>query len=236
MESKPPAPESASPPAMSSILLRLTAVDTAVSGRLYAVAQPILPRPLLKTLEISGDGRLFFPVAISLLLSPLSSASPTLRFFIANLIIGGILDLLLIGLIKQIVRRPRPVYNKGMFLTFAVDHWSFPSGHSSRVCFVAAFLYLSSAVIGEGIAQLRSARIDFVDRWLGLVDEGNAIVYIVLLVCSWATTTSVSRIFLGRHFVFDVVAGACLGILEANIVFHFLNCSVLTSAYESWNS
>lgn len=29
-----------------------------------------------------------------------------------------------------------------------------------------------------------------------------------------------SRVLLGRHFVFDVLAGACLGLLEALIVFH----------------
>lgn len=28
-----------------------------------------------------------------------------------------------------------------------------------------------------------------------------------------------SRVLLGRHFVFDVIAGACLGLFEAVVVF-----------------
>ncbi|KAL7167276.1 hypothetical protein ACSBR2_037858 [Camellia fascicularis] len=237
MESKPPPP-----PPRSSILGRLIKMDTAVSLHLHTTAQPLLPRFLLKTLEISGDGRLFFPLTISLLLSPLSTtttstststSSPLLFSLLADLLIGGLLDLLFVGLIKHLVRRPRPVYNKNMFLTFSVDHWSFPSGHSSRVCFVASFLCLSSALIGQAITQLRSSRFEFVDKLFNLVDfdDGNAVDFVVLVVSLWAVATSVSRVLLGRHFVCDVIAGACLGVVEALLVFHFLNYSILVSKF-----
>ncbi|KAF5935718.1 hypothetical protein HYC85_026847 [Camellia sinensis] len=234
MESKPP------PLPRSSILGRLIKMDTAVSLHLHTTVQPLLPRFLLKTLEISGDGRLFFPLTISLLLSPLSTtttttstSSPLLFSLLADLLIGGLLDLLFVGLIKHLVRRPRPVYNKDMFLTFSVDHWSFPSGHSSRVCFVASFLCLSSALIGQAITQLRSSRFEFVDKLFNLVDfyDGKAVDFVVLVVSLWAVATSVSRVLLGRHFVCDVIAGACLGVVQALLVFHFLNYSILVSKF-----
>ena len=104
-----------------------------------------------------------------------------------------------------------------MHLTVTIDHWSFPSGHSSRVCFVAAFSYLSSALIGEAVVRLKSPESRF-----GSVDSGKAVDFIVLIVCLWSAATSISRVLLGRHFVFDVVSGACLGVLEALFVFHFL--------------
>ncbi|KAL7594676.1 hypothetical protein Lser_V15G27569 [Lactuca serriola] len=209
------------PPPSTSLLRHLVNFDTAVSLTLYNLTQPILPRPFLKLLEISGDGRLFFPILLSLLLSPLRSASPLLLTLLVNLLIGSLLDLILIGLIKHIVRRPRPVYNKHMFLTFAVDHWSFPSGHASRVCFTASLFYLSSDLIPSIFLQLKSGM-------LGL-DEFESVKRLNVLVIAWATATSVSRVLLGRHFVFDVAAGAGLGVLNASFVFHFLNCEFFSS-------
>ncbi|KAJ9706861.1 hypothetical protein PVL29_002028 [Vitis rotundifolia] len=197
-------------PPSPTLLRRLINLDTTLSLHLHTLFQPV-PRSLLKTLELAGDGRFFIPVAVSLL------SSSSLRPILIPLLIGLLLDLLLVGVIKYIVRRPRPVYNKGMHITVAVDHWSFPSGHSSRVGFVAAFLYLSTALIGEAVAQLRSTESRF-----GSDDSGKAVDFIVLIVCLWSVATSISRVLLGRHFVFDVVAGACLGVLEALFVLHFL--------------
>lgn len=206
------------------VLRRVIAADASVSLRLHSSAQPLIPRPILRSLEISGDGRVFFPVVVSLLLSPLSTNLS--RLLLTDLLIGGIIDIVFVGIAKHLVRRPRPLYNKDMFLTFAVDHWSFPSGHSSRACFVATFLSLSSAAVVETVAALRSAKVEFSSKLLDF-DEGKAAELVVLIACSWAAATSISRVLLGRHFVCDVVAGACLGILEAVIVFRFLNWSFL---------
>ncbi|KAL8216746.1 hypothetical protein R6Q57_023583 [Mikania cordata] len=196
MEEAPPTSPS------TSIFRHLTNLDTTVSLTLYTLTQPIVPRPVLKLLEISGDGRLFFPIILSVLLSPLPSASPILRSLLLNLLIGSVLDLILIGTIKHIVRRPRPVYNKHMFVTFAVDHWSFPSGHASRVCFIASLIYLSSHLIPNVFLQLKP---DLV----GLDDFDN-VNWLNLMIIAWASSTSVSRVLLGRHFVLDVAAGAVI--------------------------
>ncbi|KAL6180710.1 hypothetical protein ACLB2K_047370 [Fragaria x ananassa] len=100
------------------LLRRLVAIDTKISQEIHILAKPFLPRSLLLLLEISADFRLFFPVALSLLLAPLLSPNPNsgpiqlLRPFLSPLLLGLLLDLALIGLIKFIVRRARPVYNK----------------------------------------------------------------------------------------------------------------------------
>lgn len=65
-------------------------------------------------------------------------------------------------------------------------------------------------------------------------DDGKAVDFVVLVVSVvslWAVATSVSRVLLGRHFVCDVIAGACLGVVEALLVFHFLNYSILVSKF-----
>lgn len=66
----------------------------------------------------------------------------------------------------------------------------------------------------------------FVERWIG-GDEVMAVNLLVVLVWCWALTTVVSRVVLGRHYVLDVIIGACFGVLEALITLRFLNFSVL---------
>ncbi|TVU28927.1 hypothetical protein EJB05_20478, partial [Eragrostis curvula] len=164
----------------------LEALDAAVSLRLHALFLPV-PRLLLKALEVAGDGRIWLPVPISLLLlSATPASSGEISPLLVGLVAGLVLDLILVGLVKVFVRRPRPAYNAAdMYVAVAADHWSFPSGHSSRAFLVAAFL------AGAGGLQHREA------------------------LFLWAAATSASRVLLGRHYVLDVVAGACLGVFEA---------------------
>lgn len=63
------------------------------------------------------------------------------------------------------------------------------------------------------------------------IDDGAAVNLVVLVACSWAAATSISRVLLGRHFVCDVIAGALLGVLEALLVFRFINYSILESYF-----
>ncbi|URD95644.1 acidPPc, partial [Musa troglodytarum] len=190
------APTSAAPSAVAarpSILRRLVALDTALSLRVHSFCRPV-PRPLLKALEISGDGRFWFPIPIALL--PLSSASASAAAYslVLGLLLGSLLDLLLVGLIKHLVRRPRPVYNKGMGLTFALDHWSFPSGHSSRVFFIAAFLRLSSASLRRVL--LLDGPVAPARRWIEDYYDGELAELLVWIVSIWSVATSTSRVLL----------------------------------------
>ncbi|XP_068635789.1 probable lipid phosphate phosphatase beta [Aristolochia californica] len=194
-----------------SLLNHLVSLDAKLSLHFYNAFQ-FCPRYLLKALEVSGDGRLWFPIPVAL---SLSSKSPYLRFVLLFIFLGCLFDLLLVGSIKVLVRRPRPVYNKGMHLVFAADHWSFPSGHSSRVFLIANCLYLSSDPLVEAVKEFKYSGWD--------VPDGEVVWYSFLVVFIWSILTSASRILLGRHYVFDVVAGSCLGVVEALLVSYFLN-------------
>ncbi|ERN14833.1 probable lipid phosphate phosphatase beta [Amborella trichopoda] len=212
-------PTSTNRPSLVTLALTsLIDLDTRLSLYLHSLFLPF-PRSLLKLLEISGDGRFWFPIPISLFWF----ADPKLKIFSLFLLVGSLLDLALVGLLKFTIRRPRPVYNKGMHLTVGVDHWSFPSGHSSRACFVGFFLWLCSDLIEEffdgwsfmsGLKSWEFVRGD----WMIDLHGGFRFAGLVVL---WSVATSFSRVLLGRHFVLDVMAGAMLGVLEALFMFHF---------------
>lgn len=47
--------------------------------------------------------------------------------------------------------------------------------------------------------------------------------WLVKLLFLWSAATAASRVLLGRHFVLDVIAGSCLGVVEALFTFWALN-------------
>ncbi|GAV67280.1 PAP2 domain-containing protein [Cephalotus follicularis] len=180
----------------------LLTLDHKISQSLHTLTKPYLPISLLYLLELSADFRFFFPVTLSLLLAP--RAIPLRHPFLYPFLFGLLLDLAFIGLVKTLFRRSRPHYNPDMSPAVHADHFSFPSGHASRVFFVAAFVSLYE---GHVIELLRP------------IMGHDVFVVFCACVCVWAVATSVSRVLLGRHFLLDVVAGAFLGVLEALFVF-----------------
>ena len=82
-------------------------------------------------------------------------------------------------------------------------------------------MHLSAEAIIAALVELRSNNNGFVTKMISW-DESKAVNFIVGVAWFWTLVTSVSRVVLGRHFFFDVFAGACIGVLEALFAFHFL--------------
>jgi membrane-associated phospholipid phosphatase len=106
---------------------------------------------------------------------------------------GTVLD----GVIKDIVRRPRPEF-AAKFLHYS--SWSFPSGHSMGS--LIGFAMLAYTLIRVRKIESMPARVGI---WAG------AIVMIVLV--------GYSRIYLGVHYLSDVAAGYTLGVLWLAVCF-----------------
>jgi membrane-associated phospholipid phosphatase len=106
---------------------------------------------------------------------------------------GTVLD----GVMKDIVRRPRPEF-AAKFLHYS--SWSFPSGHSMGS--LIGFAMLAYTIIRVFKIESLLARIGI---WAG------AIVMIALV--------GYSRIYLGVHYLSDVVAGYTLGVLWLAVCF-----------------
>lgn len=106
-------------------------------------------------------------------------------------------NLLLNPAVKAIFNRPRP--DQAFWLVFA-DSYSFPSGHS----FVAAMNY--------------SLLVYILRRYTGLSKYGKMLnIFLIITVLS----IGFSRIYLGVHYLSDVIAGLSLGLSFYYLV-HFL--------------
>lgn len=165
-----------------------------MSYLIYRAYNNNLPRWPLLVLEVSGHGVpwIIAPVLIFLFKPALS---PTASSLMLNFLAITVLDLIALGLLKPLFHRRRPAYNTGIghVTIHVIDQFSFPSGHATRVAFVAAFLTYARATYPDALHPVIAAA------------PFTAAVY------GWAATVCASRVALGRHHVLDVVAGAIIG-------------------------
>ena len=183
-----------------------------------------IPNVILRSLEWSGDGLFWIPVTAALC----CSSSVLVHSFFRCLFVGFIFDLCLIGMMKVIVRRPRPIYNKGMYLVVSVDHYSFPSGHSSRAFLILVFIFEYAYQWKDDILSELSSYVN------PNVDEGLLYWALGCLVAVWVMATASSRVLLGRHYVIDVVVGSLLGVLEALFVIRVLHLPIINGTQKNW--
>ncbi|XP_028817726.1 polyisoprenoid diphosphate/phosphate phosphohydrolase PLPP6 [Denticeps clupeoides] len=192
----PPLPEEdcmrLNPSFLGIALSSLLAIDLWLSKRLGVCACEDSAwgsvRPLMKLVEVTGHGIPWLAGAAYCLYKSDSSAGQEVML---NLLMALLLDLVLVGVVKALVRRRRPTHNRmDMFATFSVDRYSFPSGHATRAAMCARFL-LTHLVLA---APLR------------------------VLVLLWATFVGCSRVLLGRHNVTDVAFGFGMGYCQYNLV------------------
>ncbi|KAK9828963.1 hypothetical protein WJX72_003069 [[Myrmecia] bisecta] len=166
-------------------------MDKSLSIRLYQDIGRHIPRRYMLLLEHAGNGLFWIPVAVIGWFIP--AASPFVRCCLANLFLGFLVDLALVGALKGLARRQRPVYNQAgdFLLVVSVDKFSFPSGHASRASFIAAFACTCLAPYSLSICLAAS------------------------LV---GVTVALSRALMGRHYLGDVAAGLMLGLLTTAVV------------------
>eukprot|EP00899_Mesostigma_viride_P021340 jgi/Mesvir1/29207/Mv08625-RA.1 len=174
---------------VSSVL----AADERLSARLYYSGTGAY-RVAWQLLEHSGNGLFWVPLPATIFCMPLTV---TLRILLANLFLGFLYDLALIGTVKMVLKRSRPQYNKDFKYVVSVDQYSFPSGHASRTSFIATLCCLRLHTVWEEAP----------------VRPPVSLPLILTLVIVWSLMTASSRIFLGRHFVSDVCMGLILGVL-----------------------
>ncbi|KAI9558750.1 hypothetical protein GHT06_015539 [Daphnia sinensis] len=149
-----------------------------------------------KFMEISGNEYIWFPaLAVLYLMHPLVHKQLPL-----NLAIAMAFDSAVILLIKALFKRRRPTAkNPDFFTAIGPDQYSFPSGHASRTTLIA-FVF----------TQINP-----------LFDNGHLNFVISTLIWSWSISVCFSRMLNGRHYLFDVLTGAGIGLCEGSFIVSF---------------
>ena len=164
---------------LSSLILK-----TAIPARL--TYEDEFARKILLLLEISGHGLIWVLGTLGWIAYKWGDSETRPNIFL----IGLVLDVILVGLMKAVVRRPRPRDNiDDMVATASIDRYSFPSGHASRSFFIASYSYF----------VLPSC---------------------IQILITWAFVLSLSRILMKRHYLADVIVGANLGIITGLVLGH----------------
>lgn len=212
--------------------------DDHASSVLYQAGTQV-PRFVWKILEYTGDGVVWLLLTISAILAPATSSS--WRWIFCNLLAGLLIDLVEVGTIKGLVRRPRPKHNtlaKDMVVIVAVDHYSFPSGHSSRYEVLLLAGPRSRNEMQHITDQSRTythtyspCRVSFIAIFVAILQWSEpsplAHAYAVYVACVWALTVAFSRCVMGRHYLTDVIAGLVLGIITVCILTKVRSCWVV---------
>lgn len=109
--------------------------------------------------------------------------------------------------IKEIVARPRPyVANPEIINKLTTIGKSFPSGHSVSVIFIVlTLLYLFYYLNKKGKFKLYN------NVWFKILSIAFAVALIIL--------TAISRMYLGQHYITDILAGLFLGAVGFVITF-----------------
>lgn len=123
-------------------------------------------------------------------------------------------------ILKDVFARPRPCYaldNVRMFQTQCGGRYGFPSSHAANVFALATFLCLRCH-----LASIHYQRTTRAPRPRYSIHP-SLFTFVVFL---WALVVGYSRIYLGKHYLGDILGGLVLGMVIGLIIFlviHFVD-------------
>ncbi len=172
---------------LKAITNNVTRWDTVLFNRIFGWGDKRLLNRSLRIISWSANGYLYPFIVLYIYLTFESTLS---KPFLFSALVAFPIERCLYHLLKQSLKRDRP-YIKIDDVHFRVrppDEFSFPSGHTT-----SAFLIMT------------------------LLSSFFQVPVIQIGAFVWASMVGVARVYLGVHYPTDVLAGALLGIITAEI-------------------
>lgn len=170
----------------------------AVDKNLFIIIQNDTDQPILdKVMPVLRNPLTWIPFYIFMLyFGMVKGKTKTLFFIILSILTFIITDNISAQILKPLFARPRPCYDAQLhsFIRSLVDCgglYSFPSSHATNHFGLAAFWYWS-------VKQITNKKW----TWLWL----------------WAFAISYAQIYVGKHYPFDIVAGAAIGTIIGSLM------------------
>jgi len=120
-------------------------------------------------------------------------------------------------ILKDVFERPRPCYaldNVRMFQTQCGGQYGFPSSHAANVFALATLLCLRCHQ-----SAIRFQRTTHIDRPKYAIHPSLFTFFVFL----WAIVVGYSRIYLGKHYLGDILGGLILGMLIGLLIFFIIH-------------
>jgi len=166
---------------------------------------------LMPTITNIGTDIFLISICIIILLYSIITKNISLKYLAITGIIAIIFADIAIGILKVLINEPRPfiTLDNIHLLTNETDPYSFPSGHTGNIFALATALGL---------------------RWTFNIK--NKSIKLAWLLIPLAFIIGFSRIYIGVHYPFDVVAGAVIGIISGLIAIKIINNYLLNKKNE----
>ncbi|MBZ9570744.1 phosphatase PAP2 family protein [Methanobrevibacter sp. TMH8] len=154
--------------------------------------------------EITNIGSVLFLaiVCIALFIYGIIAKNRPVKYLAITGIIAIIITASIIGILKVLVNEPRPfaILDLVNLLVNENDPYSFPSGHTGNIFAIAIAFGLS---------------------WK--LKIGNKYIKLIWLLIPLGILIGFSRVYIGVHYPFDVIAGAIIGIFGGLVATKIVN-------------
>lgn len=125
------------------------------------------------------------------------------------------------NLLKAIVERVRPCNDESMIaaglrILETGGGWSFPSGHANNsfgFAFASLLCYGANKYKEWLPARDADSKKSFWHKATDFISSDRFSRIYAILIVIWASMMAISRVFVGRHFLGDILVGAVLGAL-----------------------
>jgi len=202
------------------LLLTILGIDKELTSLIFSLPSSTLPITLMRFFSFEGAFILIWLVIFVFIYKKYFAQKHTSKVFVELFIVLLIVNTIINVAIKPLFARPRPLANQAQNYptpqSFLINLFTLPPLDDHKPPITASYPHDFSFPSGHAALAYAAA------LYLGLRDRKRLGVYVFL-----ADIIAFSRVYLGYHYVLDVVGGALIGITSVYVFMRLLKLNVV---------